>query len=71
MMKVTALLPDDLILEVRKLSGGRNITDSLLIALSDYVAHRKIHMAILKVKERPLRFRDGFSARRIRRNRKG
>ena len=66
-MKVTALLPDDLIVDVRKLTGGRNITDSILIALRGYVAHQKIRMAIRKVKEKPLRYRDGFTARKIRR----
>jgi hypothetical protein len=68
-MKVTALLPDDLIAEVRTFSGGKNITDSILIALRDYVAHHK--MAIRTVKEKPLSFSDGFTAGRIRRlNRK-
>jgi hypothetical protein len=66
-MKVTALLPDDLIVDVRKLSGGKNITDSILIALRDYVAHQKMRMATRKVKEKPLRFRDGFTAKKIRR----
>jgi hypothetical protein len=65
-MKVTALLPDDIIQEVKKLSGGRNITDSILIALRDYISRQKIRRAIQKVKERPLQFKDGFTAEKIR-----
>ncbi|MCR1795844.1 DUF2191 domain-containing protein, partial [Leptospira sp. id769339] len=36
-MKVTAILPDDLIAEVQKYSGGKNITDSLQKALSEWL----------------------------------
>jgi hypothetical protein len=65
-MKVTALLPDDIVEEVKKLSGGKNITESILIALQDYISRQKIRKAILKVKEKPLRFKDGFSAEKVR-----
>jgi len=65
-MKVTALLPDDIIQEVKKLSGGKNITGSLLIALQDYVAPQKIRKAIQKVKEKPLQFTDRFTAKKVR-----
>lgn len=65
-MKVTALLPDDIIQEVKKISGGKNITDSILIALRDYIARQKIRKAIQKVKEKPLQFKDGFTAEKIR-----
>ena len=36
-MKVTAILPDKLILDVKKLSHGKNITESLKIALIEWV----------------------------------
>lgn len=65
-MKVTALLPDDLVQEVRKLTGGRNITESILIAMKDYIARQKIRKAIEKVREKPLQFREGFTAEKIR-----
>ncbi|HEY4656755.1 MAG TPA: type II toxin-antitoxin system VapB family antitoxin, partial [Cyclobacteriaceae bacterium] len=41
-MKVTALLPEDLIQEVRKASGGKNITESIRIALEDYIARQRL-----------------------------
>ena len=65
-MKVTALLPDEIIQEVKKLSGGRNITESILIALREYIAHQRIRKSIQKVKDKPLQFRDNFSAERVR-----
>ena len=65
-MKVTALLPDDIIQEVKKLSGGKNITESILIALQDYISRQKVRKAIQKVKDKPLQFKDGFNAEKVR-----
>ncbi len=65
-MKVTALIPDDIIREVKKLSGGKNITESILIAMQDYIARQKIRKAIQKVKENPLQFKDSFTAEKVR-----
>jgi hypothetical protein len=65
-MKVTALLPDDIIEEVKKLSGGKNITESLLIALQGYIAQQRIRKSIQKVKDKPLQFKDGFTAEKVR-----
>ncbi len=65
-MKITALLPDEIIHEVKKLRGGKNITESILIALQDYIAHQKIRKSIQKVKDKPLQFRDGFTAEKVR-----
>ncbi len=65
-MKVTALLPDDIIQEVKKLSGGKNVTESILIALQEYIAQQRIRKSIQKVKEKPLQFREGFSAEKVR-----
>ncbi|HPH46078.1 MAG TPA: DUF2191 domain-containing protein [Chryseolinea sp.] len=65
-MKITALLPDEIVNEVKKLSGGKNITESILIALQDYIAHQKIRKSIQKVKDKPLQFRDDFTAEKVR-----
>ena len=65
-MKVTALLPDDIIQEVKKLTGGKNITESILIALKEYVAQQRIRKVIQKTRDKPLQFRDGFTAEKIR-----
>jgi hypothetical protein len=65
-MKVTALLPDDIIQEVKKLSGGKNITESILIALQDYIARQRIRRLNQKVKDKPLQFRNNFSVKKVR-----
>jgi hypothetical protein len=65
-MKVTALIPDDLVNSVVKLSKGKNITDSLAIALEYYVYRKKIEQLIEDVDKEPLQFQEGFSAEEIR-----
>ena len=70
-MKVTALIPENLIKEVRKYSNGKNITDSLVIALQDWIALQKIKNLNSLVLATPLEFRKEFSADKIRKqNRK-
>lgn len=65
-MKVTAILSDDLISEVRKFSRGKNITESLTIALKEWVATKRIKELNLLVREEPLQFKDNFYAERVR-----
>ncbi len=65
-MKVTALINDDLINNVVKLSKGKNITDSLAIALEYFVYRKKIEQLIEDVDKEPLQFQEGFSAEGIR-----
>jgi hypothetical protein len=65
-MKVTALIPDDLISEVRDLSAGKNITESLIIALKEWIALQKLRQTREKIKARPLSFQDNFSADKVR-----
>ena len=59
-MKVTALIPDDLIEKVRKISGGKNITESLIIALNDYVKKDKMEKLYDQIQDEPLVFREDF-----------
>lgn len=65
-MKVTALISDDLVSEVQALTEGKNITDSLTKALSDWVALQRIKKLNEKVRKNPFSFQDGFSAKSIR-----
>ncbi|TAL33269.1 MAG: DUF2191 domain-containing protein [Spirochaetes bacterium] len=65
-MKVTAILPDEIVSDVKKLAHGKNITDSLLIALEEWIAIKRIIALNNEISESPLRFRDGFSARDVR-----
>ena len=71
-MKVTALIPDELIEDVKNLSGGKNITESLIIAIKHYVNYKRLDEVIKMVDEEPLQFREGFTAygiRKLNRNR--
>ncbi|MFN7609943.1 MAG: DUF2191 domain-containing protein [bacterium] len=71
-MKVTAILPDDLIADVQKYSGGKNITDSLHKALIEWVKTNKIKKLNSQLEFNPLSFKKGFnsdSVRKINRNR--
>jgi actin-like ATPase involved in cell morphogenesis len=59
-MKVTALISDELIEKVKKISGGKNITESLVIALNDYVSRHTMEYLIDQVEQEPLVFREDF-----------
>ena len=63
-MKVTAILPDNLITEVKHLSKGKNITDSLVIALNEWVDLRHIIELNKSIERKPLSFE--YSAYEIR-----
>ena len=71
-IKITVLIPDDLVNNVVKLSKGKNITDSLAIALEYYVYRKTIEQLIEDVDNKPLQFHEGLSAEGIRElNRRG
>jgi hypothetical protein len=65
-MKVTAILPDDLIHDVQEYTGGKNLTDSLIKALTDWLYAKRIEKLNRELKNDPLQFQDGFSAEYIR-----
>lgn len=65
-MKITALMPNDLVSEVVRYSGGKNTTESLLIALREWLALKKITRLNKQVIKKPLKFQKSFSAKQIR-----
>jgi hypothetical protein len=65
-MKVTALIPDDLVAEVRALASKDNLTESLILALKEWTAIQKMRVLRNKIKSRPLAFASGFSAQSAR-----
>ena len=65
-MKVTAIIPDNLISEVKQLSKGKNLTDSLLIALREWVHLKNINQLNLHIKKHPLQFQSNYSAGKTR-----
>ena len=41
-MKVTALIPNDLVNEVKQYAGGKNLTECLIVALEEWISLKKI-----------------------------
>ncbi|MCP4458041.1 MAG: DUF2191 domain-containing protein [Cytophagales bacterium] len=60
-MKVTALINDELIEEVKKISGGKNITESIVTALNYYVYQNKIGYVMDEIKKEPMQLKEGFT----------
>jgi hypothetical protein len=65
-MKVTALLPDNLINEVKQYSGAKNITESLVVALNEWLSLKKVKELNTLIKHQPIHFSTGFSASKTR-----
>lgn len=65
-MKVTALIPDKIVDDVRQFSGGKNLTDSLIIALEEWVSLKKIKELNKNISKKPLKFSKDFSAEKVR-----
>jgi len=65
-MKVTAIIPDDMINDIRKYTGGKNITDSLIKALEDWLYARRLQELKEKLSQQPVEFKEGFTAEQIR-----
>lgn len=70
-MRVTVLISEDIIKDVARYAGGENLSESLAIALKDYVDRQRIKKLIRRVKKNPLKFSDDFNKIQIRKlNRK-
>lgn len=68
-MKVTALIPDEIISDVQEYTEGKNITDSLIKALSDWLYIKRIQKLNNEVRKEPLQFLDGFNIETLRNTR--
>jgi len=55
-MKVTAIIPDNLVEEVRFYSKGKNITESMIIALNEWLGLKHLHDLNNQVEDTPLHF---------------
>jgi hypothetical protein len=65
-MKVTALIPDKLIQEVQSFAKGKNLTESLVKALSEWNQQQKIKDLNQSIHSRPLSFSKAFTAHQVR-----
>ena len=64
-MKITALVPEELIQDVKKYSGGKNITESIIIALNDYINRQRIKKSVQKIKKNQIEFVVEFSEEQV------
>ena len=65
-MKVTALIPDNIVDDVKIFAKGKNLTESLIIALKEWISLKKIHELNSTIENSPLKFKDGLSSTYIR-----
>jgi hypothetical protein len=63
-MKVTAIIPDDLIAEAMELSKSSTVTDTLKIALKTYIRSQKLKELGTLVLNEPLEFK--YSSQELR-----
>jgi hypothetical protein len=61
-MKVTAIIPDDMVTEVKALAHGKNITESLITALGEWIKLKRLKELNERIGKKPLRFKAGYSA---------
>ena len=61
-MKVTALIPDELVNDVKHFAGGKNLTESLVTALEEWLSLKKIKHLNEDIMKKPLEFSKDFSA---------
>lgn len=57
-MKVTAIIPDELIKETQSFSNAKNITEALIIALNSYVSLEKLKAMGKAISQNPLQFKN-------------
>ncbi|MDH5368259.1 MAG: DUF2191 domain-containing protein [Cyclobacteriaceae bacterium] len=69
-MKLTAIIPDELIEEIKTLTGGKNITESVIIAMREYINQKKINSLIDNIQKEPVVMEDSAAyIRKLNRNR--
>ena len=66
LMKVTAIIPDEIVNDVQEYTHGKNTTDSLIKALLDWLYIKRIQKLNSEVRKEPLQFVDGFSIEDLR-----
>ena len=65
-MKVTAIIPDNIVKEVQKYAGGKTLTDSLIIALKEWLSLKHIKKLNQEIQASSLSFTENVSADNIR-----
>ena len=56
-MKVTAMIPDELVKETQTISHAKNITEAMIVALKAYIAIEKLKAMGESISKNPLKFK--------------
>ena len=65
-MKVTAIIPDELIKSTQHLTKQKTITAAIIKALDEWGTSKKLALLNQKIQKNPLKFKKGFSAETVR-----
>lgn len=65
-MKITALIPDDVLKDLQKYTKNKDISESILFALSDWLYSNKVKELNKKTAKHPFVFEPGFNAEKVR-----
>ena len=68
-MKVSAIIPDEIITDVQEYTESKNVTDSLIKALTDWLYIKRIQKLNREVRKEPLQFAEGFNIETLRNTR--
>jgi hypothetical protein len=63
-MKVTAIIPDELVKETKTISHAKTITEAMIIALNAYISIEKLKAFGKKIDKHPLQFK--YTAEEVR-----
>ena len=56
-MKVTAIIPDELVKETQSLSNAKTITEAMIIALKAYISIERLKEMGESISKKPLQFK--------------
>jgi hypothetical protein len=56
-MKVTAIIPDELVKETQSLSHAKTITEAMIIALNAYISIERLKKMGETISKKPLQFK--------------
>ena len=65
-MKVTALIPDELVSEAKMRSHSKNVTETIIVVMKEWLATQRLRELTQQIQEKPFQFREDFSAEKVR-----
>ncbi|MEN8158137.1 MAG: DUF2191 domain-containing protein [Bacteroidota bacterium] len=60
-MKITANIPDDIINDIQEYTGGKNLTESIVMVLADWLYGKRIAILNERIAKNPIDFHEEMS----------